>query len=106
MTRCQADEVLVDLQPRRAALLGVELGGHQVVLGVDATEGDTVLRYAANASRVFRRDVVTVHEVEIAVLGNASQHWVLIVEPNVVPSHVGNLQSWRQQLGILPAPSE
>jgi len=78
----------------------VELSGHQVVLGVDAAEGDSVLRCTADAGRVFRRRVVAVHEVEVAVLGDAGQHRVFIVEPDAVPSHVGNLQSWRQQLGV------
>ena len=69
----------------------MKLGCYQVAVGVYATKPNTVLCGAVHSFGVFRRGVITMDEVEIAVLGDARDQRVLLLEVYAVPAHVWDL---------------
>ena len=88
----QADEILVEAQAGGAALLWVKLGGYEVSAGVDTAEWDSVLGRASYSFEVLRCGVIAVDEVEITVLRDSSDQRVWVLEVDVVPAHVWDLQ--------------
>ena len=69
--RLPVDEILVEAQSARRALLGVELCGENVILGYRAGKAQTVRCPSRFNGTVGGYDIVAVHEVKIVVLVDA-----------------------------------
>src|SRR6267378_158247 len=88
-----AREVLVDSQSSCGALFWVKLGRKNVIPRHHAGKGPTVDGFPEHDLRVGGGDVVAVHEIEPALVGNAvpQQMRPRLAEP--VPSHMRHFEA-------------
>src|SRR5262249_862464 len=87
----QAYEILVDPEPDAGALLGVELGREDVLVGHDRGERDAVVGLADDHRRIGRIDVIRVPEVEVLLAADTFHHRMACAAAPGVPAAVGPL---------------
>src|SRR3990167_1882878 len=89
------EEVAIQGQALVGTLLGMELGGKNVIPRHCAGKALTVLGEARDVARVRRRGVITVHEVEPAAVGHAlpDRMWRAArrLREDLVPAHLRHL---------------
>nr|GEU28313.1 hypothetical protein [Tanacetum cinerariifolium] len=91
--RIPADEVAVQLQARRGALLRVELCGENIITGDGAAERRAIHGLAHGVRVLFRLRKIAVDEIKIAVVRNAVPHGVRRILMDLVPAHLRHLEA-------------
>src|SRR5262249_9054447 len=89
-------KILQNLQTLRLALLRMKLRGKYIAASDRRAERMTIFGFDRHDPAVLRHDVIRMHKVKECPVRDSFQHRCSNLDRPSVPSHMRDLQRWRQ----------